>query len=67
MQPVAQCLDMLQREEKAYMGSLLHNLWLMKASQEELSLNAENGDLVYAMPLVQASPRSYKKRFDHLF
>jgi hypothetical protein len=64
MQPVAECLDMLQGEGKAYMGALLPNLWLMKASLEEQS---QNGDLVYARPLVQALLRCYEKRFGHLF
>lgn len=64
MQPVAQCLNMLQGEKRAYMGTLLPQLWLMKTSLEEKS---ENIHLVYARPLVQALLSGYEKRFGHLF
>lgn len=64
MQPVAQCLDMLQGEDEAYMGILLPNLWLMRVSLEEL-LQAD--ELLYARPLVQALLRGYSKRFGRLF
>ncbi|MPC93003.1 hypothetical protein E2C01_088118 [Portunus trituberculatus] len=64
MQPVAQCLDMLQVEGKAYMGTLLPSIWLMKVSLEEQS---QNVNLLYARPLLQALLRGFEKRFGHLF
>lgn len=64
MQPVAQCLDMLQGEGEAYMGVLLPNLWLMRVSLEEL---LQTDELLHARPLVQALLRGHSKRFGHLF
>lgn len=64
MEPVAECLDMLQGEESAYMGILLPTLCVMKTLLNE---HANNDDLEYAKPLVQAVLRGYQKRLAHLF
>ena len=64
VEPVASCLDSLQGEANAYMGTLLPTLHIMKKTLEELM---HEGNLIYAKPLVSALLTSYEKRFSRLY
>uniref|UniRef100_UPI00358F4092 uncharacterized protein n=1 Tax=Myxine glutinosa TaxID=7769 RepID=UPI00358F4092 len=72
--PLAACLDVLQGEEKAYMGCLLPHLQVLKDSLEALSID---GSIVHAQNLVASllqqpscarkGTKGFDGRFSHLF
>jgi len=64
MANVAECLDELQGEAKAYLGILLPTLHIMKQKLERIR---DRRTLTFARPLVDALIRNYQKRFGHLY
>lgn len=71
MKPVACCLDILQGEDKAYMGILLPTLKLMKdqliALRNDQSI-VEGQELInYLLEHPTKRDKAFKGRFEHLF
>lgn len=71
MKPVACCLDILQGEDKAYMGILLPTLQLMKdqlAALRNDSSIVEGQELInYLLEHPTKRDKAFKGRFEHLF
>jgi len=71
MKPVATCLDILQAEEKAYMGNFLPTLKLMKDQVASLRTDnsiVEGQELVnYLLEHPTKPTVAFKGRFQHLF
>jgi hypothetical protein len=71
MKPVATCLDILQGEDKAYMGILLPTLKLMKDQVEALRMDysiVEGQELInYLLEHPTKGDKSFKGRFQPLF
>ena len=59
MDPVGICLDTLQAEDSAYMGSFIPNIWMLKTSLQEM---APDPHLVYCRPLVCALIKGFDIR-----
>ncbi|KAG0717876.1 hypothetical protein GWK47_053584 [Chionoecetes opilio] len=73
MKPLANCLDRLQTEEKAYLGVLLPTLTLMRVALERMEEARGDQALTYAKPLVRALLRQegnkggFNNRFSAMF